>query len=248
MNRAVVFGRRNIAEMLRSPVTWIFGLAMPLGIFVIMQIVMASIGDAAASVPMFGVSRFTCGALIFAMSFSSMTVALAVSGDVGKSFLARLSVSPMTSAEFILGYVLGALPLTAGQIVVTFCAALCFGLTPTWNIVPAMLLSAVTATLFVAIGLVFGSLLSQKSAPPVCSAAVQVAAVLSGMWFDLDMIGGGFSTFCHVLPFAQAYDMVRYTLAGDWANVWLPFVVTAAYAAVICVFAVLAFGHRRRHI
>lgn len=248
MNKAVVFARRNIVETLRSPVSWIFGLILPIGIFVIMQVIVKSIGEFADSVPMFGVDRFTGGVVIFGASFLSLFCALIISGDRSQSFLARLFASPMKASDYIVGYILGTLPLAAVQIVITYTVGLCFGLTPSWNVLPAALFSAVIALLFISIGVILGSVLSAKGAPPICSVVVQIAALLSGMWFDLDMIGGGFNVFCHVLPFANAYDIVRYTLAGDYANVWLPFVITFAYTAVVFAAAVVAFGSRSKRI
>lgn len=240
-SRALIFARRNIKEILRSPVSWIFGLLLPIGIFVIMQIIVKSIGEYAAEVPMFGVDRFTGGALIFGMSFCSLFCALNISGDRQQSFLTRLFGSPMTSADYIIGYMLSALPIAAAQIVITFVTAMCFGLPVSADIICAALFSVPIALLFVAIGVIFGSLLSAKNAPPLCSVVVQVAALLSGMWFDLDMIGGGFNVFCHVFPFAHAYDLIAFTLKGEYAEVWLPALVLIGYTAVLCAVAVFAF-------
>ncbi len=247
-NKAIVFARRNIVEILRSPVSWIFGFVMPIGIFVIMQIVINSIGEHAGSVPMFGVDRFTGGVVIFGASFLSLFCALLISNDRQQSFLARLLASPMRAFDYIAGYMLAVLPLAFAQAVVTFVAALCFGLSVTVNILPALLFSVFIGMLFVAIGVIFGSTLSAKSAPPLCSVVVQIATLLSGMWFDLDMIGGGFDLFCHILPFAHAYDLIRFTLVGAWGNVWLPALVVAAYVTALAVVAVFAFRLRARRV
>ncbi|MCM1368519.1 MAG: ABC transporter permease [Roseburia sp.] len=248
MSRAWVFAKRNMTETARSPISWIFGLALPVGIFAIMQIIVKSIGDAASEVPMFGVDRFTGGVLLFGASFLSVLCAILISNDRSQSFLSRLFASPMRSSDYIIGYTLSALPIAAAQNVITFIAALCFGLTPTANILLAVLFSLLFSVLFIAIGVLFGSILSAKGAPPVCSAVVQVAALLSGMWFDLDMIGGGFSVFCHVLPFAHSYDLIRYTLSGDFGKLWLPLLVVVAYTAAFSVAAVLTFRHKSKSV
>ena len=248
MSRALIFAKRNITEILRSPVSWIFGLLLPLGIFVIMQVIVKSIGGAAATVPMFGVDRFTGGVVIFGASFLSLFCALLISADRKQSFLSRLFASPMTATEFILGYVLGVMPLAVASGVITFVAAMCFGITLSANILAAMLFAVVIGLLFVASGVIMGSLLNDKNAPPLCSVVVQLTALLSGMWFDLDMIGGGFNVFCHVLPFAHCYDMIRYTLAGDYAHVWLPALVVIVYTAVLIVGAVVAFRYRAKRV
>lgn len=241
------FAERNIKELLRSPVGWALGLALPVGLFVIMQVIVKSVGsDAVAQVPMFAVSRFTGGAIIFGTSFLSIFAALLISGDRQSSFLSRLFVSPMPPRSFILGYVLGIMPIAAAQVAITFCAALCFGLPPTPYILLAAVYAAALSLLFVSIGVMFGSSLSAKSAPPACSAVVQIAALLSGMWFDLDAIGGGFDTFCHVLPFAHGYDLIRYTLAGELGKTWLPLTIVVGYTVAAVVAAVLLFERNAR--
>lgn len=242
MTRVLIFARRNIVETMRSPLSYIFGLALPVGIFAIMQAVVKGIGDAAASVPMFGVDMFTGGVCIFASSFLSLFCAMLISSDRQKSFLARLAVSPTTSVDFIVGYALAVAPLAVAQTGVTFIVALCFGLKPSVNVLPAILFSLLVAVLFIAIGVIFGSVFSEKNAPPLCSAVVQIAALLSGMWFDLDAIGGGFDLFCHILPFSHAYDLIRFSLAGDYARVWAPALVVVAYAVVFAVAAWFAFS------
>ncbi len=240
-----VFANRNIKELIRSPISWAFGLALPIGIFIIMQAIIKSIGvEAAAHVPMFDVSRFTGGVIIFGAAFLSLFAAMLISGDRAGSFLNRLLCSPMKAKSYILGYMLGILPIAAAQVIVTFVTALCFGLKFTPEIFAAICFSMLFSMLFISIGVIFGSALSAKGAPPVCSAIVQVAVMLSGMWFDLDAIGGGFSVFCHVLPFAHCYDMIRYTLAGDWGNVWLPFLVAAAYTVAVTTASVFVFKYK----
>lgn len=241
----LVFAWRNIKELLRSPISWGFGIALPIVIFIIMQVIIKSIGDvAAASVPMFAVERFTGGVVLFGASFTSLFCAMLISGDRAQSFLARLLASPMKSKDYVLGYMLGVLPIAVVQVAVTFVAALCFGLEPTPTILVAMLFSLLFSLLFISIGMILGSLLSNKNAPPLCSAVVQVAVLLSGMWFDLDVIGGGFSLFCHILPFAQGYDLVRYSLSGDWSNVWIPVIAVVAYTAAFTAAAVACFKYK----
>lgn len=244
-SRTLVFAKRNILELLRSPISWGFGIALPIVIFVIMQVIIKSIGEeAAAAVPMFGVDRFTGGVVIFSGSFLSLFAAMLISGDRSQSFLTRLLASPMSSGDYVIGYMLGVLPIAGVQVVVTFAAALIFGLTPTPYIIVAMLFSMLLSLLFMSIGMIIGSLLSYKNAPPLCSGIVQVAALLSGMWFDLDAIGGGFSLFCHILPFAHGYDLIRYSLSGDFLSVWIPVIAVVAYTVAFIVAAIACFKYK----
>lgn len=248
MNKALLFTKRNIVETLRSPASWAFGAVMPLGILIIMQVIIKSIGrEAATNVPMFGVDAFTGGTVVFGASFISMLCVLLISRDISDSFLTRLFVSPMRSSDFIIGYALSMMPLLLLQIVLVFFTAMAFGLTISVNILAAILLAFLSSIMFIALGILFGCLLPAKAAPPVCSVVVQMAALLSGMWIPLETIGGGLSTFCHVLPFANAYDVIKYTIIGEYGKVWIPLIIVLAYTVAFGVLAVLAFKRRMRN-
>lgn len=248
MNNALLFTKRNIVETLRSPASWGFGAVMPLGILIIMQVIVKSIGrDAATNVPMFAVDAFTGGTVVFGASFISMLCVLLISRDISDSFLTRLFVSPMRSSDFIIGYALSMMPLLLLQIVLVFFTAMAFGLTLSVNILAAILLAFLSSIMFIALGILFGCLLPAKAAPPVCSVVVQMAALLSGMWIPLETIGGGLSTFCHIMPFANAYDVIKYTIIGEYDKVWLPLIIVLAYTIVFGILAVLAFKRRMRN-
>ncbi len=248
MTKTIIFANRNIKEMLRNPFSWVFGMAMPIGILLIMQIIIKSVGEEAAKqVQMFTVDYFTGGVVVFGASFLTMFCVLLMSRDRSESFLTRLYASPMRPMDYILGYAIAALPLMAMQVALTFSVAMAFGLTLSWNIIPAIIFSAFSSLMFIALGILFGSCLSEKSGPAVCSAVVQVAALLSGMWFSLDMIGGGFAIFCRILPFAHAYDIIRFSLMGQYDKIWLPIIVVIAYTALFSVLAALAFRRTMRN-
>lgn len=248
MNNALLFTKRNIVETLRSPASWGFGAVMPLGILIIMQVIVKSIGrDAATNVPMFAVDAFTGGTVVFGASFISMLCVLLISRDISDSFLTRLFVSPMRSSDFIVGYALSMMPLLLLQIVLVFLTAMAFGLTLSVNILAAILLAFLSSIMFIALGILFGCLLPAKAAPPVCSVVVQMAALLSGMWIPLETIGGGLSTFCHILPFANAYDVIKYTIIGEYGKVWIPLIIVLAYTVAFGALAVLAFKRRMRN-
>lgn len=247
MNKALLFTKRNIVETLRSPASWGFGAVMPLGILIIMQVIIKSIGaDAATNVPMFNVDAFTGGTVVFGASFISMLCVLLMSRDISDSFLTRLFVSPMRSSDFIVGYALSMMPLLLLQIILIFLTAMAFGLTLSVNILAAILLAFLSSIMFIALGILFGCLLSAK-APPVCSVVVQMAALLSGMWIPLETIGGGLNTFCHILPFANAYDVIKYAIVGEYGKVWIPLLIVIAYTVAFGLLAVLAFKRRMRY-
>ena len=101
------------------------------------------------------------------------------------------------------------------------------------------------ALVFIALGLICGSLLSERQVGGICGALLtNLSAWLSGAWFDLKLIGGGFEAFAYALPFANAVDAARAALAGRPAGTAL--LVSCAYAALLCALAVVVFARRMR--
>ena len=67
------------------------------------------------------------------------------------------------------------------------------------------------------------------------------AAWLSGVWFDLDLVGGTFKKIAYALPFVHAVDMERALLAGDFGGIFPHLWWVLGHAAVLLVLAVLLF-------
>ncbi|MGN0802836.1 MAG: ABC transporter permease, partial [Candidatus Faecivicinus sp.] len=99
--------------------------------------------------------------------------------------------------------------------------------------------------LYIAIGLLCGTLLTDKQVGGVCGAALtNICAWLSGVWFDLELLGEGFKSVCDVLPFASAVSAARAAVCGDFAGMARPLLIVCAYAAVVMAAAIFVF-HRR---
>ena len=50
------------------------------------------------------------------------------------------------------------------------------------------------------LGILFGSILNDKSAPGICSIFISISGILGGCWMPIETMGG-FETFCRFLPF-----------------------------------------------
>ena len=99
--------------------------------------------------------------------------------------------------------------------------------------------------MYISIGLMCGTLLSDKQVGGVCGAALtNVCAWLSGIWFDLELLGDGFASFAHLLPFANAVDAARLAAAGNFSAALPPLLILTGYSAALTAFAVILF-HRR---
>ena len=239
MKRMTAFAGRNGKELLRDPVTLIFGVALPVALLAIMSLIQSN-----APVEVFAIRSLAPGIAAFSLAFVSMFAAMLIAKDKSTSFLLRVFASPMLPWEYILGYALPMLPIGAAQCVVCFLTALCFGLPFDWNIFGAVAVLLPSAVLYTAFGLLFGVLLNDKQAAPVNSILVQCAALLGGTWFAPSLVGGAFETICNLLPFVHATESARAALAGDYAAALPHLAWIAGWAVLLFVAAVLLFKRK----
>ena len=112
-------------------------------------------------------------------------------------FCQRLYTTPLTAADFIFGYVLPILPIALAQAVICYAFAAILGLKLGLNTVLAVLMLIPCALFFIALGLLCGSVMSTKQVGGICGALLtNLSAWLSGIWFDVEMVGKGFKSFC----------------------------------------------------
>ena len=98
------------------------------------------------------------------------------------------------------------------------------------------------ALLFIAMGLLCGSVFTDKQVGGICGALLtNLAAWLSGTWFDLELVGGAFKTVAYALPFVHAVEMERAVLSGNFADIFPHIWWVLGYAAVTMIAAVLLF-------
>ena len=154
----------------------------------------------------------------------------------------RLYTTPLTAKDFIIGYTLPILPIAVAQTVVCYIVALILGLEFTVNILLAVVCVIPAALLFIAMGLLCGSVFTDKQVGGICGALLtNLAAWLSGTWFDLELVGGAFKTVAYALPFVHAVEMERAVLSGNFADIFPHIWWVLGYAAVTMIAAVLLF-------
>ena len=186
--RMLSFANRNRKEILRDPLSLIFGIGFPLILLLLMTWLKKSLPDMPTE--LFALSAFAPGMVMFGQSFISMFLGILMAGDRSGSFLMRLFASPMRCIDYIGGYALPLIPIAAAQSALCFTAAVLLGLPVSVHILPAFLLSVLNSLLFIALGLLIGSVLqNSQQVGGIGSVLVNVAAWLSGVWFPLDQIG-----------------------------------------------------------
>ena len=235
--RMLTFAKRNVKEMIRDPLTLAFGLGFPLILILLLSAIQASI-----PVPLFEITHLTPGITVFGLSFMTLFSATLIAKDRGSSLLQRLYTTPLTPVDFILGYTLPIIPFAVGQSIVCYFVAVLLGLEPTRNILLAIAFIIPISCLFIALGLLFGSVLSDKQVGGICGALLtNLSAWLSGTWFDLELVGGTFQRIAYMLPFVHAVEMERAVLAEDFSNIIPHLWWVLGYTIVSLAIAVLLF-------
>ena len=105
------------------------------------------------------------------------------------------------------------------QGVICFVLSLFLGLKADARILLSLLTMLAPAILFISIGLLLGSVVSDKAVGGIASVLVNVAAWLGNIWFDPALVGGTFRDICYLLPFARAVEAARAALAGRYDEI-----------------------------
>ena len=240
--RMFVFAKRNAKELLRDPLTVIFGLGFPLVLLLLLSAIQANI-----PVPLFEIKQLSPGIAVFGLSFMTLFSATLIAKDRGSLLLQRLYTTPLRPIEFILGYTLPILPFSLAQSVICYAVAFLLGLEVTLNCLLAILFILPVSLLYIALGLLFGSILTDKQAGGVCGALLtNLSAWLSGIWFDLELVGGAFQRIAYLLPFVHAVEMERAVLGGDLRGAMPHLLWVLGYAILLLALAVVLFLRQMR--
>ena len=136
--------------------------------------------------------------------------------DRETALLQRLYTTPLTGPDFILGYLLPLLPIAMAQTAICYLAAIPLGLTVSTNILYAVLGILPMAVFNISLGLLCGSMFGVKQVGGVCGALLtNLSAWLSGVWFDLELVGGVFEKIAHALPFYHAAELEKALFSGQ---------------------------------
>lgn len=235
------FASRNRKEVLRDPLTLLFGMGLPA-----IMIFLFSLMQKNMPVALFQIENITPGVIVFSFSFITLFSGMLVGKDRSSSFLLRIFASPMSASDYMIGYALPLLPIAALQIVVCLITAFFLGLSIHLHVLVAIILLLMIALLYIGFGLLLGTTFTDKQVGGIFAIFVNLSAWLSGTWFALDMIGGAFQSIAYVLPFAHAVDAARYALAGEYSKVVVPFIWVAGYAVFLFVIAVLSFKKKMK--
>jgi ABC-2 type transport system permease protein len=222
---------------LRDPINLGFGLGFPLVLLLLLSALQANI-----PVSLFEIDTLTPGITVFGLSFMTLFSATLVAKDRESSFLQRLYTTPLTGFDFILGYMFPLLPIALGQTVICYLAAIPLGLTLSVNIVYAVIGMIPMAIFNIALGLLCGSVFGVKQVGGICGALLtNLSAWLSGVWFDLTLVGGFFEKIANALPFVHAVEMEKALFSGNFGLAATHILPIALYSVAITALAVFCF-------
>jgi ABC-2 type transport system permease protein len=237
-----MFFRRTTKEILRDPANMAFGLGFPLVILLLLSAIQAGI-----PVSLFEIEKLTPGISVFGLSFMTLFSATLISKDRSSSFLQRLYTTPLTASDYILGYTLPLLPIAVMQSIICYVVAFFLGLSVTTNVFYAILSVIPTAVFFIALGLLCGTVFNDKQVGGICGALLtNLAAWLSGTWFDLDLIGGLFKRIAYALPFVHAVTLQRAVLQGDFTNIFPHILWVLGYAGLTVSVSIITFTQKMK--
>ena len=236
--RIITFAKRCTKEILRDPINLGFGLGFPLVLLFLLSAIQANI-----PVSLFEINTLTPGITIFGLSFMTLFSATLIAKDRESSLLQRLYTTPLTGFDFIIGYMLPILPIALSQAVLCYLFAIPLGLTMNANMIYAIIGIIPMAIFNIALGLLCGSIFNVKQVGGICGALLtNLSAWFSGVWFDLNLVGGFFKKIAHALPFVHAAEMEKALFHGNFeiaATHLLPVVLYSVFTTIVAIFCFL---------
>ena len=202
--RMMTFAKRCAKEILRDPINLIFGLGFPLVLLALLSAMQKNI-----PVHLFEIDTLTPGITVFGLSFMTLFSATLIAKDRESALLQRLYTTPLTAFDFIAGYMLPILPIAVGQTIICYLFAIPLGLTVSTNIIYGIIGIVPMAMFNIALGLLCGSILGVKQVGGICGALLtNLSAWFSGVWFDLELVGGFFEKLALLREQRAAHGLI----------------------------------------
>ena len=240
--KSVIFAQRNAKEIIRDPISIFFGLCFPVIIMLLLTLIQSNI-----PVELFAINRLAPGIAVFGLSFISLFSGMLIAKDRTSAFLMRLYSSPMKPYQFILGYALPFIPLALLQSAVCFAGAVIIGLPLKINILTGIIAVIPASLFYIGVGILCGSLLTDKQVGGICGALLtNLSAWLSGIWFDLSLMGKTVEKAALCLPFANAVKSVQSIFCEDLTSSAKPFIIVIAYGIGTLIAASVLFSAKMK--
>ena len=235
--RTLTFAKRNFKEIIRDPLNLAFLFGFPIVLLLLLSAIQANI-----PVSMFEIDHLAPGIMVFGLAFMTLFSATLISKDRQSSFMQRLYTTPMTPSNFILGYALPLIPIAIFEGIVTYVVSLFLGLEININLLLSIILIIPIALLYIGIGLLCGSVFNDKQVGGICGALLtNLSAWFSGIWFDIELVGGTFKKISYALPFVHGVEMHRAAISGNYEDILPHFLWVLGYGVITIAIAIFLF-------
>ena len=233
----LAFSKRCFKEIIRDPLNLIFGIGFPVVLLLLLSAMQKNI-----PIDMFCIEKLAPGITVFGLSFMTLFSATLIAKDKESSFLQRLYTTPLKSIDFILGYMLPLIPIAFMQSLICYVVALCLGLPLSINILYALLLIIPISIFYISLGLLFGSILNVKQVGGICGALLtNLTAWLSGIWFDIELLGNTLTKTADFLPFIHAVELQRNIINVEYSNIFINMYPVLIYCFITLIGAIILF-------
>lgn len=235
--RTITFAKRCAKEILRDPINLCFGFGFPLVLLLLLNALQSNI-----PVDIFEINTLTPGITVFGLSFMTLFSATLIAKDRESALLQRLYTTPLTSLDFIIGYMIPILAITIIQVILCYVFAIPLGLTLSVYVIYAIIGIIPMAIFNISLGLLCGSLFNVKQVGGICGAMLtNLSAWLSGVWFDLSLVGGIFEKVAKLLPFFHAVELEKALFNGNYDIITTHILPIIIYCVCVTVIAIWAF-------
>ena len=244
LSRIYALSKRNAKEIVRDPLSLIFMIGLPLFMEILFYLLFHKLTD------QFQMKYLAPGIVVFSQAFLALFTGQLIALDRSTSLLTRLYVSRAKPVDFILSYALPILPLTLLQSVLFFLVGGIFDTSLFGaGMLLAILFSLLTSLFYIAMGILFGALCTEKSIGGIASILVACQSLLSGMWFPIEGLGAGMLHLMNALPFRNATQLVQNAVLGfgdAWGDLFRPLLILLGYTLAAFVCAVLVFRRKMK--
>ncbi len=153
------------------------------------------------------------GIIVFGLLILIPTSARIMVRDKEKGFLSRLLTTPTRPVDFVSGYSLCLVAIAIVQIIIFILAGWLFGMDIVGSLWLAFLIFFLTGLSSIGIGMFVASLSkSENQAEPLCWLFAMPLAMLSGVWFSIEMLPSYLRSVAYAFPYAHAIDASRAVL------------------------------------
>lgn len=236
--RFLELAKRNLKESFRDPLSIGLTLALPIGLFLILQTLsnLAEIFSPTLLAP--GIALFGFVMIVFSSGFL-------LARDRESSLLTRMLTTPLRAGDFIAAYALPSIPVAIIQVAAIFGIGSFLGLRIVGNAGLVFLILTIMALGYIGVGMILGSLVSSKQVG-FAYMIVLFPTIFSGAWLPLDVMGDGFQRVVYALPFAHALDATRAIMVDGvgFADIATDFLWVLGYSVLFLALGVLAFRRR----